>query len=69
MPEDKREVIVTDVKIPFWSMVMLMVKFAIASIPAAIILIVVGAVVMTGLGLLFGTGWHHWQWGGMGRML
>ena len=66
---DPRDVVITDVKIPFWSMVVLLVKFSIAAIPAAVILMVVGAVVMAGLGLLFGTGWHHWQWGGMGRML
>lgn len=34
-------VVVTDVRIPFWSMVIIMVKFAIASIPAAIILIAI----------------------------
>jgi hypothetical protein len=36
---ERREVVVTDVKIPFWSMVVLMVKWAIAAIPAVIILI------------------------------
>ena len=36
MSEDKREVVVTNVKIPFWSMVVLMVKWAIAAIPAVI---------------------------------
>ena len=40
-------------------MVVLLVKFSIAAIPAAVILMVVGAVVMAGLGLLFGTGWHR----------
>lgn len=69
MPDNAREVVVTDVKIPFWSMVMLMVKFSIAAIPAAIILMIVGAMVMAGLGMLFGAGWHHWQWGDMGRWL
>ena len=35
----KRDAVtVTDVKIPFWSMVFLMVKWVIASIPAMIIL-------------------------------
>ena len=31
MTDDKREVVVTDVKIPFWSMVVLMVKWAVAA--------------------------------------
>jgi hypothetical protein len=38
---ERREVVVTDVKIPFWSMVVLMVKWAIAAIPAVIILIAI----------------------------
>jgi len=36
--EHQREVIVTDVKMPFLSMVVFMIKWAIASIPAFIIL-------------------------------
>jgi len=40
---ERREVVVTDVKIPFWSMVVLMVKWAIAAIPAVIILIAIFA--------------------------
>lgn len=42
------EVIVVDVKMRFWSMVMFMVKWAIASIPALIILAMLLAVI-TGL--------------------
>ena len=44
MADEKREVVVTDVKIPFWSMVVLMVKWAVAAIPALIILLFIGAV-------------------------
>ena len=43
---------VIDIQMPFWSMVMFMVKAAIASIPAFIILSVIGALVigvLTGL--------------------
>ena len=70
MSQDAREVVVTDVKIPFWSMVSLMVKFAIAAIPAVIILMMVGGLVMAVLGMIFGTGWHHWEWGSSnGRMM
>ena len=62
MADDKREVVVTDVKIPFWSMVVLMVKWAIAAIPALIILLVIGAVVSMVLAAISGGGMHHWEW-------
>ncbi|MBO8093655.1 MAG: hypothetical protein J7D60_10125 [Prosthecochloris sp.] len=35
---EKQEVVVTDIQMPFWSMVKFMIKWAIASIPAIIIL-------------------------------
>lgn len=62
MAEDKREVVVTDIKIPFWSMVILMVKWAIAAIPAVIILMILAALVSFLLGMIPGGGWHHY-WG------
>ena len=65
MTEDKREVVVTDIKIPFWSMVILMVKWAIAAIPAVIILMILAALISLVLGMIPGGGWHHY-WG-MGR--
>jgi hypothetical protein len=45
LDETRREVVVTDVRIPFWSMVVLMVKWALASIPALILLAIVWAAV------------------------
>ncbi|MBE0625385.1 MAG: hypothetical protein IH606_11290 [Burkholderiales bacterium] len=63
MTEDKREVVVTDIKIPFWSMVVLMVKWAIAAIPAVIILMLIAALVSFALSMLAGTGWQHHYWG------
>jgi len=42
------EVTVVDIKMPFWSMVVFMVKWAIASIPAILILAVL-VVVIAGL--------------------
>jgi hypothetical protein len=36
--EESKEVVVTDIRMPFWSMVWFMVKWVIASIPAFIIL-------------------------------
>jgi hypothetical protein len=52
--------VVTDVKIPFWSMVVLLVKWAIAAIPALIILIFIGAVASMVMSAIFG-GMHHWE--------
>lgn len=65
MTEDRREVVVTDIKIPFWSMVVLMVKWAIAAIPAVIILMLLAGLISILLGMTPGGGWHHY-WG-MGR--
>ncbi len=62
MTEDRREVVVTDIKIPFWSMVVLMVKWAIAAIPAVIILVLMAALISVALGMIPGAGWHHY-WG------
>jgi len=42
MDTEKQEIIVTDIQIPFISMVVLMVKMAIASIPALFILMMLG---------------------------
>jgi hypothetical protein len=61
MADEKREVVVTDVKIPFWSLVVLMVKLAIAAIPAFIILLLVGSVVSMVLAAIFGGGMGHWE--------
>lgn len=41
---ENKEVVVTDIKMPFWSMVVFMIKWAIASIPAFIILAFVFAI-------------------------
>ena len=71
MADERREVVVTDVKIPFWSMVTLMVKWAkwaIAAIPALIILLVIGTVASMVFAAIFGGGMYHWEmdrwWGG-----
>ena len=60
---ETREVVVVDVKIPFWSMVVLLVKWAIAAIPAMIILLVLATVVSMVLGGVF-----HWNWMGWGMV-
>ena len=44
------DVVITDIKMPFWSMVVFMVKWAIAAIPAFIILAILGVVIAGFLG-------------------
>lgn len=55
---NRQEVTVTDIDMPFWSMVKFMLKWSIATIPAAIILIaasfgavVIGMIILATLGL------------------
>jgi|WetSurMetagenome_2_1015567.scaffolds.fasta_scaffold246647_2 hypothetical protein len=52
---DDRRVVVTDIRMPFWSMVTFMVKWAFASIPAIIILSCIFGIIMAVLAALFGT--------------
>ncbi|MFQ3176007.1 MAG: hypothetical protein ACJAYB_002617 [Psychromonas sp.] len=59
---EKQEVTIVDMKIPFMSMVIFLVKLAIASIPAFIILSVIYMI----LGVVFG-GVFHGLGMGMGR--
>jgi hypothetical protein len=44
------EVTVVDIKMPFWSMVVFMVKWSIAAIPALLILVVLGMILAGFLG-------------------
>ena len=60
---DAREVVVVDVKIPFWSMVVLLVKWSIAAIPAVIILVILATAASMVLGAVF-----HWPWMGRGMV-
>lgn len=59
MGDNNQQVVIIDIKIPFWSMVVLMVKWALAAIPAIFILFLIGMVfsaIMTGV---FGPSpWH-----------
>lgn len=48
------QVTIVDIKMPFMSMVVFMVKAAIASIPAVMILSLIGSMVFAFLGLMFG---------------
>jgi hypothetical protein len=54
-PEPIRSVQIVDVKIPFLSLVAIFVKAALAVIPAAIILTLIGVVIGVVFGGIFGT--------------
>lgn len=59
MADNRQEVVVVDVEIPFVSMVVLLVKWTLAAIPAMIILVSIAVAISLVLGALFGgTGWH-----------
>ena len=61
MPKEFRGVLVTDIKMPFSSVVVFMVIWAIATIPALIILAMIGSILFSVLGYLgyFLGGFHH----------
>jgi len=61
MSTDYGKVVVADIKIPFRSMVVLMVKWAVATIPALIILILIGSIMAGIINALMG-GWHMKMW-------
>ena len=52
-PAEETKIIVADIKMPFISMVIFMVKWAIAAIPAIIILFILGAILSGIFGSLF----------------
>jgi hypothetical protein len=54
MSAEFNNVVVTDVRMPFGSMVAFMVKWAIATIPAIIILTVIGSITFGVLNAIFG---------------
>jgi len=68
MPDEKRHIVVTDVKIPFLSMVMLVVDWALTSISAIFILFVVWALATIAVAAISGGNMHHLEinswWGG-----
>ena len=52
--QDSTDVVVRDIQMPFGSMVVFMVKWTIASIPAMIVVFVVVAIAAAVLGGIFG---------------
>ncbi len=61
--DSEREVVVVDIKIPFWSMVVLLVKWAFAAIPAVIIVFALVGALSALLGGVF-----HWTWWSRGMV-
>jgi hypothetical protein len=57
--ESDKRVVVTDIRMPFLSMMVFMIKWVIASIPAFIILSILGAIVTAILGTLMGGMGHY----------
>ena len=56
--DNSGQVTIVDIKMPFSSMVIFMVKWVLASIPAFFILTIIGAVIFSILGTIFGPGMH-----------
>jgi hypothetical protein len=56
--EPNTKITVVDIQMPFWSMVVFLVKVAIAAIPAVIILSILGTIFFAIMTALFGVGMH-----------
>ncbi|ADH86340.1 conserved hypothetical protein [Desulfurivibrio alkaliphilus AHT 2] len=65
MENKSNQVVVVDISMPFWSMVVFMVKWSVAAIPAMIIIFLLASLFFAVLGGLFG-GMGH-MGGGTGR--
>jgi hypothetical protein len=61
MPTDYGKVVVTDIKIPLRSMVVLMVKLAVATTPVLVILILFGFITFGAISALMGS-WFMRMW-------
>ena len=54
-PVAPHRVAIADIDIPFWRMVAIIIKWAIAAIPAAIILTIIFAIIGAIVGVIFGS--------------
>jgi hypothetical protein len=52
-----QSVTITDIDIPFWRLVVIFIKWALAAIPATIVVTLILIVIMALFGALFGMGW------------
>jgi hypothetical protein len=63
-----RGVVVTDIDIPFGRLIIILIRLALAAIPAMIVVWAILFIVMMLLGVIFGTGgmwhWRMMPWGG-----
>jgi len=55
--QDAEKIVVTDIRMPFWSMVLFMVKWVFASIPALVILSLLISLIMAVITTIFGAMW------------
>lgn len=56
--QEGQRVIVTDIRMPFWSMVVFMIKWVFASIPAMLVLSIIMSVLMFLFAALTGSMWN-----------
>jgi len=52
-----QRIVISDIDIPFWRLVGILIKWALAAIPAAIVVTIIMMVAMGMLGMLFGMSW------------
>jgi hypothetical protein len=52
-----QRIVISDIDIPFWRLVAILIKWALAAIPAAIVVTLIVMVAMGMLGMLFGMSW------------
>jgi hypothetical protein len=52
-----QRIVISDIDIPFWRLVAILIKWALAAIPAAIVVTIIMMVAMGMLGMLFGMSW------------
>ena len=52
-----QRIVISDIDIPFWRLVAILIKWALAAIPAAIVVTLIMMVAMGMLGMLFGMSW------------
>jgi len=52
MDNETQKVVVTDIKMPFFSMVVFMIKWMLAAIPAFIVIAIIVAVLSMGIGMV-----------------
>jgi len=52
MDNEIQKVVITDIKMPFFSMVVFMIKWMLASIPAFIVIAIILAVLSIGIGMV-----------------